>query len=261
MIVDCHTHIYEAGRGGPFELPASADALVRDMDACGVDISVVLPLPGTATNAFVQAQCARFPDRLVGLYTPEFENPSTTITKMEQFFQEHNPPGFKIHPRVQGIRVTDVIVRDVLAWASERSLTVLFDVFPYGPSMADPLLHPLAYHTLAQEMPDLTMVLAHAGGYKVLEAFVVAKVNPRVHLDVSFTPIYFKQSSAAGDIPFICERLPDGRVLYGSDFPHVRLGEALESAQQWAGSFTDAKRASLFGDAAAALFRISRRGA
>jgi predicted TIM-barrel fold metal-dependent hydrolase len=261
MIVDVHTHIYEAGHGGPFDLPAGADALVRDMDGAGIDVSVVLPLPDVASNGFVQAECARFPERLVGLYTPEFQDPSTTIARMEQFFQDHNPPGLKIHPRVQRIRVTDGIVREVLSWASERALTVLFDVFPYGPDMADPGLHPLAYHTLAQEMPDLTMVLAHAGGYKVLEAFLVAKTNPRVHLDVSFTPVYFKESSAAGDIPFICRRLPEGRVLYGSDFPHVRLGEALDSAQQWAGGLDAARRAALFGGAAAALFRIPRRGA
>jgi predicted TIM-barrel fold metal-dependent hydrolase len=261
MIIDVHTHIYEAGHGGPFDLPASADALLRDMDESGVDVSVVLPLPGVASNGFVQAQCARFPDRLVGLYTPEFNDPHTTIARMEQFFQDHNPPGFKIHPRVQGIRVTDSIVRDVLSWASERALTVLFDVFPYGPDMADLRLHPLAYHTLAQEMPNLTMVLAHAGGYKVLEAFLVAKTNPRVFLDVSFTPVYFKGSSAADDIPFLCQRLPEGRVLYGSDFPHVRLREALASAMQWAGALKATKRDALFGDAAAALFRIPRRGA
>lgn len=261
MIVDVHTHIFETGHGGPFDLPAGADALVHDMDETGIDVSVVLPLPGVASNGFVQAECARFPDRLIGLYTPEFQDPGTTVTRMEQFFQDHNPPGFKIHPRVQGVRVTDGIVRDVLSWASERALTVLFDVFPYGPDMADPRLHPMAYHTLAQEMPDLTMVLAHAGGYKVLEAFLVAKVNPRVHLDVSFTPVYFKESSAAGDIPFICGRLPEGRVLYGSDFPHVRVREALDSARQWAVGLDAARQAALFGDAAAALFRIPRRGA
>src|SRR5713226_1905548 len=98
MTIDSHTHVFEAGHGGPFGLPCSADDLVRQMDAHGVDCSVVLPLPGVATNEFVQRVCSRSAGRLIGLYNPEFDVPGETITKMEAFFRMHSPKGLKIHP-------------------------------------------------------------------------------------------------------------------------------------------------------------------
>jgi uncharacterized protein len=257
MIVDCHTHIFEAGRGGPLQLPCSADALVRQMDEAGVDVSVVLPLPGNARNGFVQEQCARFPGRLAGLYNPEFDFPRETIGKMEAFFAEYSPPGLKIHPRLQNVRVTDAVVIDVLNWANQRSLPVLFDVFPYGQTLDDAGLHPMAYHAIAQRIPSLRMILAHAGGYRLLEAFMVAKSNPNIYLDLSFTPVYFKGSSLLGDCGFVCQRLPPGRVLYGSDFPQFRLAECLECAREFSADLDSSVKTQFFGDSAAALFGIA----
>jgi predicted TIM-barrel fold metal-dependent hydrolase len=159
---------------------------------------------------------------------------------------------------VQGVTVDDGVVRDVLCWADERGLPVLFDVFPFGKSFDDIATHPLAYHRVAQERPGLKLILAHAGGYKLLEAFMVAKSNPNVFLDLSFTPVYFKKSSLADDCRFVSSRLPAGRTLYGSDFPHVRFDESLENARMLFTNSEDAVQVEVFGKAAARLFGISQ---
>jgi hypothetical protein len=227
------------------------------MDEQGVGYSVVLPLPGVATNEFVQKECERSGGRLVGLYNPEFEPAGETIKKMETFYAAHSPRGLKIHPRVQGVTVDDGVVRDVLCWADERGLPALFDVFPFGPSLDDVATHPLAYHRVAQERPGLKLILAHAGGYKLLEAFMVAKSNPNVFLDFSFTPVYFKNSSLAKDCRFVAGRLPAGRTLYGSDFPHVPFGESLGNARRLFADCEEVVQAEVLGKAAARLFGIS----
>jgi predicted TIM-barrel fold metal-dependent hydrolase len=256
VIVDCHVHIFEKGRGGPFDLPASAEDVIREMDAANVDVSVVLPLPGVATNEFVHHQARLHPDRLCALYTPEFDKPAETLRLMAEFFSEFTPAGIKIHPRLQGVTVADTIVREVLAWASEQGHTVLFDVFPYGPHLNNPAIHPLAYGAIAEALPDLKIVLAHSGGYKVQEAFLVAKSFPNIFLDISFTPVYFKGSSVAADLAFVCRRLPSGRMLYGSDFPYVPFAEHLETARELTLGLTEPSKAMLFGEAARSLFRI-----
>lgn len=258
MIVDCHTHIFQLGHGGPFDLPCGADDLLSQMDENGVDCSVVLPLPGVATNEFVQNECDRSGGRLFGLYNPEFDEPGETIKKMEAFYRSWSPKGLKIHPRVQGITVDDAVVRDVLCWADERGLPVLFDVFPFGKAFDNTAMHPMAYHRVAQQMPQLKLILAHAGGYRLMEAFMVAKSNTNVFLDFSFTPIYFKNSSLAEDCRFVSNRLPVGRTLYGSDFPHVRFGESLENARTLFASSEEILRRELFGQAAARLFGIAK---
>ena len=119
MIVDCHTHIFEAGSGGPFNLPSSTDDLVRAMDTYGIDVSIVLPLPGVASNEFVQRECARHAGRLTALYYPEFDAVNGTLRKMEAFFGCYSPKGLKIHPRNQGVTVNEGRVVDVLHWAAE----------------------------------------------------------------------------------------------------------------------------------------------
>jgi predicted TIM-barrel fold metal-dependent hydrolase len=227
------------------------------MDQHGLDMSLVLPLPGVASNEFVHRECARFPDRLVGLYTPEFDAPEQCIPKMESFFERFAPKGLKMHPRVQNVTVEDPIVSNVLDWAAVRCIPILFDVFPYGPSLGQTATYPLAYHEIARRLPNLRMVLAHAGGYRMMEAFLVAKANPAVHLDVSFTPVYFKNSSLANDCAFLCERLPAGRVLYGSDFPYVRFADSLEAADRFSAALDDASRRELMGGATARLFGLT----
>jgi predicted TIM-barrel fold metal-dependent hydrolase len=255
MIVDAHTHIFESGRGGPFDLPSSAEDLVRDMDAAGIDMSVVLPLPGVATNDHVARECARRPDRLRALYTPEFDQPSTTISKMAAFFDAHGPAGLKLHPRVQGVTVNDSIMDETLAWAEDRGTPALFDVFPWGPMLDNPAIQPMAYHHVAQKRPKLRLILAHGGGFRLMDGFMVAKSNPNVWLDLSVTPVYFKGSSLVGDCAFVCKRLPAGRVLYGSDFPYVRVGESYEHARQWLDAPAELA-AEFFGGAAQRIFSL-----
>jgi predicted TIM-barrel fold metal-dependent hydrolase len=258
MIVDCHTHIFELGCGGPFNLPCSADDLVREMDAHGVDLSVVLPLPGIASNEFVQRECARHPGRLTPLYNPEFDVAKGTLRKMEAFFDSYAPKGLKIHPRNQGVTVNDGVVEEVLHWASEKDLPILFDVFAWGGSLDNLALHPLAYHRVAQKFPNLRLILAHAGGYKLMEAFMVAKSNANVFLDISLTPLYFKGSSLAADCGFLCRSLPAGRVLYGSDFPSVRFGDGLDAARQLLTSAGDHITNETMGKAAARVFGLTQ---
>lgn len=256
MIVDAHTHIYEAGHGGPFRLESSADALVRDMDEAGIDVSVVIPLPGVAGNDFVARQCRKYPDRLALVYTPEFDAAAGVIPTMEEFFSREEPCAIKVHPRVQAVGVGDARVRQVAAWAAVRGVPLIFDVFPWGDRLDDPAIYPLAYHALAQELPELKLVLAHAGGLRVLEAFLVAKSNPNVWLEFSMTPVYFRGSSVVQDCAFACQRLPEGRVLYGSDFPQVRLGESLAHARSWGAGLSPSASAALFGEAAQRLYGI-----
>ena len=254
MIIDGHTHIFEAGRGGPLDLPCSADDLVRAMDSAGIDLSIVIPLPGVASNDFVHRECARFPDRLRAIYTPEFEDPSGTIAKLERFFGQWQPRGLKIHPRVQHVTASDSIVRETLSWAETRCLPVIFDVFPFGAELDILALQPLAYHPIAQNCRQLKIVLAHAGGYRLMEAFMVAKSNPNVYLDISFTPLYFQGSSLLNDCGFLCRRLPPGRVLYGSDFPHTQMGDSLTLARQLLAETSESVVGEVLGGAAARLF-------
>jgi predicted TIM-barrel fold metal-dependent hydrolase len=213
-------------------------------------------LPGVATNEFVARECRRFPDRLALVYTPDFATGGDPIAAMERFCENAAPHALKIHPRLQGVTVSDPRVVSVLGWASSRSLPVIFDVFPWGAKLQDPEIRPLAYHQIAQQLPELKLVLAHAGGAYLIDAFMVAKSNPNVFLEFSFTPIYFRGSSIERDCTFVCARLPEGRVVYGSDFPNVRLSESLVHARSWMATADEKSQVAFFGQAAKILYSL-----
>lgn len=256
MLIDAHTHIHEKGIGGPFSLPCTADALVAAMDKSGVDVSVVVPLPGIAPNIYVHDQCNRFPDRLVPLCCPDFSSPKDTVARLCSFVDKHKVHGLKIHPRVQGVTVADPVVQETLHCAAERELPVVFDAFPFGPTFGDAEQHPAAYCRIAQELPQLQVVLAHAGGYRALEAFLAAKACANILVDVSFTPTYFCGTSIESDLRFICERLPTGQVLYGSDFPEVGLSESLSLARRMTNDVAAERKDAIFGKTARSVFGI-----
>jgi predicted TIM-barrel fold metal-dependent hydrolase len=254
LVVDAHVHLRELADGRRDRV--GAEQLVRQMDASGIDAAVVIPLPGAASNEFVRRECAPFGDRLVTLYLPDFSRESETLARMERFFAESEPRGIKVHPRLQKVRPDDTIVHEVVGWALGRGLPVLFDVFPHGASIAEPGLQPAAYQRLADRFGDGTIVLAHAGGYLALQAFMVAKARPNVVLESSFTLAYFRGASASQDLAFAIRHLWPGRTMYGSDYPEVGLTDHLELTRQCLSGLSEDRALAFYGRTAAAVYRI-----
>ena len=109
MIVDTHVHIWELppiapigpsaprGSGLPTE-PATAELLLADMDANGVDWTVVVQTSfSTWDNDYVAKSAQKYPDRFVahGLVDPlASDNAATAIHWMD----EAGMVGFRFHP-------------------------------------------------------------------------------------------------------------------------------------------------------------------
>lgn len=256
MIVDAHTHIFSDPAANPYPRGGSVEDLLRDLDAVGVDAALVIPLPGCATNEVVWEACACHTGRLFPAYTPDFSADGGALAAMQRFVGGSLPHAIKIHPRLQGVRPDDEAVRELLVWAGGKGVPVIFDVFPFGDGVDDVGLWPLAYHRLAREHRDVTIVLAHAGGFRVMDAFMVAKANPNVVLEVSLTLRYFPGSSVEQDLAFVCRRLPAGRVIYGSDFPNIGIEESLATAKA-IGGLSEQQRTAFFGDTAQQIYRLN----
>jgi predicted TIM-barrel fold metal-dependent hydrolase len=255
MIVDAHTHIYEHPEQFP-KRPAGTADLLREMDAAGVELAVVIPLPGVATNEYVRRECGLHPDRLIPFYTPEFDRPDHTIAALSRHFEHAPPHGVKIHPRLQQVHFGQPLVQETTAWIAERGIPLLIDCFPAGDAYCDARLHPAAYHDVARRFPDLAIILAHAGGYKTIEAFMTAKAHPNVRLETSFTLSYFPGTSIERDLAFAVRHFFPGKTLYGSDFPQYGIGEYLRNTRRAIDGLSSEQTASFYGDAACSLYRV-----
>jgi predicted TIM-barrel fold metal-dependent hydrolase len=255
VIIDAHVNLRE--KAGVAKPRRDAGDLLRAMDEADVAAAVVFPCPGIASNAFVQEQCAPHADRLVTLYNPGFAAGEETIAAMDRFFADHRPHGVKIHPRFQGVSIDDSRVHEVVAWASEQAVPLVFDCFPHGDSLDDPSKAPLAFHALARRFPQAIIVLAHAGGYRVLDAFMVAKSNPNVILESSFTLGYFAGSSVEQDLAFAMRCLPEDRAIYGSDYPEYEIGDHLQRTRRVLAGMPAERMQAFYAETARRVFQMA----
>ena len=82
---------------------------------------------------------------------------------------------------------------------------------------------------LSDFIKDVPIVIVHSGGYRVLEAMLLALDKPNIWLDTSFSLPYYIGSSIETDYAFMLRKMNFSRVLFGSDTPYVSLGQAILS--------------------------------
>ena len=109
MIVDTHVHIWEMPPIAPIgptaprwtslpEAPATAELLLEDMDANGVDWTVLVQTSfSTWDNGYVADGAKRFPDRFVaqGMIDPLDPDNAKLVA---YWMDEHGMTGFRFHP-------------------------------------------------------------------------------------------------------------------------------------------------------------------
>lgn len=77
------------------------------------------------------------------------------------------------------------------------------------------------------------IVMAHAGGAKLLDAMLIAADAPNVFLDTSFTLDYYAGSSLEGDLAFAVRKLGPSRWMFGSDAPFVAQADSVRRARSF----------------------------
>jgi predicted TIM-barrel fold metal-dependent hydrolase len=94
------------------------------------------------------------------------------------------------------------------------------------------------------------IILIHAGGLRILEAMLLADLQPNIYLETSFSVDYYRGSSVAQDFAFAFRKLGAERILYGSDFPYVDPTQAATQMQEYLDQhgFTLAEQAAIMGD-------------
>ncbi|MFD0687622.1 amidohydrolase family protein [Actinomadura fibrosa] len=176
--------------------PKLTDVAVRlvDMDAMGVDVQVVGPMPmhhpwagpalaedlASTVNEAVAAHCAQAPDRLAGLGTVPLQHPDLAVTHLRRC-RELGLRGISVSTRVGGRELADPAHDPV--WAAAQDLGALVFIHPWGCSLGERLAARYLGNTVGQPVettlalshliftgaldrfPRLRLVAAHGGGY------------------------------------------------------------------------------------------------
>ncbi|WP_392534981.1 amidohydrolase family protein [Nostoc sp. C117] len=80
---------------------------------------------------------------------------------------------------------------------------------------------------IADFVSRVPIVIIHSGGYRILEAMLLALDKHNIYLDTSFSLPYYVGSSLEQDYAFAYKKIGVHRILFGSDHPYVPFSEAL----------------------------------
>jgi len=251
MIVDSLTHVTPDGRWFNTSMDASENELLNQLDRSGVRSAVVVALAGHIENEFVLDVCQRHSDRLLACAS---FNPIAYATlpevrkglKAQLVGKEYK--ALKLHPRLNRYDPLNPHCLEALdAVASlESSVPIWLDTLFYfrGGQLRKPVVDTI--HELVGRFPSLQFLLLHGGGSWILQVAEAIRDCPNAFLDVSFTMTRYRTSSIAADIRYILENF-DQRVVFGSDFPEVSVGNALETFRELATAISSKKCANILG--------------
>ncbi len=209
--------------GQPVQTFPSVERLLRDMDAAGVEKSVLLgwywerPETCALQNRFY-AECARaHPDRLAAFATL---HPAAGKEALE-VVRRACDQGFiglgELSPHSQHFGCADPVWREILALAGQLKLPVNLHVTdPASRRYRGRVETPLEdFRKMAHEFPQTTFILAHWGGGL---AFASAAETPaNVYYDTAASPLLYGAEAWSRGLA----GAGTGRILFGTDYPLV----------------------------------------
>ncbi|MFJ8109605.1 amidohydrolase family protein [Streptomyces sp. NPDC096132] len=170
-------------------------ARLADLDAMGVDLQVVGPMPmhhywtaratavrlARTVNEAVAAHCALEPRRLYGLGTVPLQHPDLAVAALERAVTDQGLHGISVSTRVNGRELADRAHDPV--WEAAEELGAVVFVHPWGCSLGERLathylgntvgqpvetavaLSHLIFTGVLDRFPRLKLVATHGGGY------------------------------------------------------------------------------------------------
>ncbi|MDH6604602.1 putative TIM-barrel fold metal-dependent hydrolase [Streptomyces sp. SAI-208] len=173
----------------------SVEERLADLDAMGVDVQVVGPMPmhhywaepdlaarlARTVNEAVAAHCGEAPQRLYGLGTVPLQHPDLAVALLDRAVTELGLYGIGVSTSVEGRELADPAHDDV--WRRAEELGAVVFVHPWGCSLGERLashylgntvgqpvettvaLSHLIFSGVLDRFPRLKLVAAHGGGY------------------------------------------------------------------------------------------------
>ena len=267
MLADSHTHVVSADRDAfplspaalpgrwYLEAPCSAEDLLREMDAAGVDRAVLVQPMGAYSfdNRYAAAGAAAHPGRFVAAccVDPYGESPAETLGRLLD------------HPNVGGVRFF-ALSRE-RSWLSDPDTFVLWEqaaasgahiVLTVFENQMDEVA------SLIERFPDASVSLDHCGFCDVAqpEPLLTLARFENLHLKVT-TNVIDSATAAEGTARRFVKRLVDAfgaeRLMWGSDYSQTHdrpYAELVESGIEAFSGLRSAEQEAVLGGTALRLW-------
>lgn len=260
MIIDSLTHVTPDGRWFGTDIDASEDRLLREMDAVGVEKAVVVALAGYIDNDFVIRACARHAGRLVpgASFNPAAHHtPEAAAAALRAELKGAPFRVLKLHPRLNQYDPLDprnlAVLAELAAWQTPPPVWLDSLFYRRGVTLRAPIVDTI--HRIVTGFPSLTFAVLHGGGAWLLPVAEAVRDCPNVFVDLSYTLCHYAGSSLEADMRWLLKHF-DRRVLFGSDFPEIGIGEALVQFGRLAQGVPPTKRDHVLGANLRALLDV-----
>lgn len=252
---DCHSAAFTEGTAG---------ALASSMADAGIDLSVVLPV---ATNpakvsSINDASAANSRQELLyfGCIHPDQPDWHAELGRIAGLGLK----GIKLHPVYQGADIDDKRYLRILDRAGELGLVVVTHA---GDDIGFPGVvrcSPEMVRRAVAQVGEVTLVLAHMGGWKNWDRVADILADTKVYLDTSFslgsiTPIdghYAPEQLPLLDAEGFCALVRSfgaERILFGTDSPWSSQRSSLDAIR--ALPLSDGEKAAILGGSAQKLLK------
>jgi predicted TIM-barrel fold metal-dependent hydrolase len=215
MIFDSHAHI-EKGIINPLEVGLEG----YDLEVTGKNYICNFP---NLLDTYLKYKTSA--DTLCYIF--DFRD-EVQIAKTKELLQVGTIQGLKIHSRIQKIHRAEYdLICERLQMIDEK-VPVILDAWYYGSELKyNPDLEGLIQ--IAKSQPNRNFVIAHAGGYRIIEYFYHTRELENVHYDLSLTTQYLSDSSLFLDFKKFINWIEKDRILFGSDYPYGSPAEQFKS--------------------------------
>lgn len=234
-VVDVHTHVFptkvasraigklvrDAGLTPYYD--GTVEGLIAAMNRSGVSVSVLCPVATTPDqveniNSWTASLATTCLVPFGGMH-PAYPDPEREIERMVAL----GIKGIKFHPEFQDFDPEDPRMERIYKAATKHNLCVLFHAGE-DPNYETVRGVPTTFRRVLAEHPDMTVILAHLGGYRVWDEVAEHLLGERVYLDTAYTFGHLPPS----DVEAIIKGHGVDRVLFGSDGPWTDAGAELE---------------------------------
>ena len=226
-IVDIHTHAWPDAVAGkamhslmtegmlkPY-YDGTVAGLLAEANRCGVSASVIQPVatkPAQVSSINNWAASIAGDGRVVpfGAMHPDLEDPATEIARMASLGLR----GMKLHPEHQSFAPDEPRLEPIYEAAVRHNMTVFFHA---GADEVHETVHgtPESFVNILDAFPEMRVVLAHLGGYRVWNHVAELLVGRDVYLDTAYTLGHLPDA----DFVEIVHAHGAERVMFGSDGP------------------------------------------
>ena len=236
MIVDCYTHVWDsAAKLGAYD-PQSARPRPPDPSdplLAGITRHLAAAEPVSTTivvgfkskylgleipNSFIASYVNDHRDKLIGFAGIDPSSPREAIAELRAARTELGMPGVAVAPPAQDFHPSNSQAMLVYAEAAERQMPILFH---YGLGIcAETKLEyarPVLLDEVARELPDLKIIIAHAGLPWTRETILLLAKHANVYAEISWLlhdPWQAYQALIAAHEHDVMDKL-----LFGSGFP------------------------------------------